>query len=188
LGLVFVWLAGFALSLFLPVPIEDPMSLVITPPLIVLLGLVGVLVVLLLAVVFTFVGVLPASLLTELACWRLTVRSVFVRLTSFLFAGILLGMVVSTIGLLEIQPQSLILAGVVILGFMMVSVCAVFLFGLVLASMTAIRDGVLALWRRARRRRPPSCSRPCSARANRRPRAHCSCSLGKSLMPQPPGG
>lgn len=147
--LVFVFsvLFSFVLVLVGLAPIDEPMSLLFTPLLTVVFGIAAILAIFLLAVAFTVLGVLPISLFTEFVCWRLDIQHILARLASFVPAGVLLGMAVSGLGLLWVQPGSPDSAALIIIVLTLVSVCVVFLFGLVLTLMTAIRDGTLALWR-----------------------------------------
>jgi len=145
--LTVLWLLGLIFALVFQFPIDEPISLLITPLLVVLMGIVVVFVVLLLAVAFTVIGVLPVSLLAEFACWRLSIRSTWARLMGFLLAGVLLGSVTGTVGVLTIQPNSVALVGLAFTVLMLVSICIVFLFGLTLTSMTVAKDGALVLWR-----------------------------------------
>jgi len=144
--LTVLWFLGFIFALVFQFPIDEPMSLLITPLLVALMGIVVVFAVLLLAFAFTVIGVVPISLLAEFACWRLSIRTIWARLIGFLLAGVLLGAVTGTIGVLAIQPNSVASAGLTFTVLMSVSVCIVFLFGLTLTSMTVAKDGALALW------------------------------------------
>jgi hypothetical protein len=145
--LTVLWLLGFIFALVFQFPIDEPMSLLITPLLVMLMGIVVVFAVLLLAVAFIVTGVLPVSLLAEFACWRLSIRTTWARLLSFLLAGVLLGSVTGTVGVLTIQPNSVASVGLAFTVLMSVSGCIVFLFGLTLTLMTVVKDGALALWR-----------------------------------------
>jgi hypothetical protein len=145
-------LSGFVLFFLGLVPIEDPMSLVLVPLMLVLFEIVAVFVGLLLAAVVTVVGILPISLLVELVLWkwsgrRLSARTLLVQLMSFAVAGGLSGVLIGTVGLFYLQPDNLVLVGFVYLGSVLICTCAVFLFGLVLTLMAVMGEGILALER-----------------------------------------
>jgi hypothetical protein len=140
LAYVFLVLFSFVLVLVGLIPIDEPMSLLFTPPLTVIFGIAGVLLILLLAIAFTVLGVLPISLFTELVCWRLDVHHILAKLAAFVSAGVLLGLAASGLGLLWAQPDSPGAAALVTLVLMLVSIGIVFLFGLVLTAMTAFKN------------------------------------------------
>jgi hypothetical protein len=112
---------------------------------------------LLLATTFTVLGVLPVALLTELVCQRLSIRSTLARLASFLISGLCLGIpLAGSIFLFKIQTHLLILLALFI-AILLICACAEFLFGLILTTMSIVRDGGAGLWKTAgalkRRRR-----------------------------------
>jgi hypothetical protein len=121
------------------------------------LGIGSGLALLLLATTFTVLGVLPVALLTELVCQRLSIRSTLARLASFLISGLCLGIpLAGSIFLFKIQTHLLILLALFI-AILLICACAEFLFGLILTTMSIVRDGGAGLWKTAgalkRRRR-----------------------------------
>ena len=143
-------LSGFIFFFLGLVPLEDPMSLVLVPLLLVIFEIVAVLVSLLTAAGLTVVAVLPTSLLVELVLWKLyswelSIRMLFTRLASFVIGGVLLGVLLGAVGLLCFQPDRLVSIGFVYLGLVFISTCTVFLFGSFLTMMKVVGKGVLAL-------------------------------------------
>jgi len=136
------------------IEIGEPVGIVIVPALLMAFGTASVSAALSLAAAFSVVAVLPVSLLTEFACWRLSFRAIILRLVSFLVAGLLLGVAVGgiTVALatyLQIQAPPLALLGLA-MAFSLTSVCAVFTSGLVLTTTSFVKDKIVALEERAR--------------------------------------
>jgi MFS family permease len=103
-------------------------------------------IVLSLSAILTFLGILPTALVTEWICWRLAIRSFLKRLASFVVAGICVGPLVSgmlariSLNWLDVHFDLLVwlaLALIFWLGFML----AIFLFGLTLLTLDAIKNG-----------------------------------------------
>jgi hypothetical protein len=93
--------------------------------------------------------VLPASLVTELVCQRLSIRGIVPRLASFLLSGLLLGIAIASIVMIVFglyhsgtSVGSLLASGSVIL---VICDCVVFVFGLVLTMLSALKDRAICL-------------------------------------------
>ncbi|MGB3904840.1 MAG: hypothetical protein WBB22_07955 [Anaerolineae bacterium] len=119
---------------------------------VVLLAIALILVTLLLATAFSVACVLPVTAAAEYSCSRRSVRSLGVRLGSFVFAGLALAVAVAGgAGLMfglrgsDIHPVALITFPWVVI---VTCVATVFLFGLILTTMTLARDQVASLWAR----------------------------------------
>ncbi len=111
------------------------------------LGVGSGLALLLLVTTFTVLGVLPVALLTELVCQRLSLRSTLARLANFVIAGLCLGIpLAGSVFLFKIQAHLLILLALFV-AILLICVCAEFLFGLVLMTMSIVKDGGVGLWR-----------------------------------------
>jgi hypothetical protein len=115
--------------------------------------IVSVILTLLLAAIYIMISALPCSFLVELVsgCFadqRFSVGSVPARLASFAAVGIVPGIVAGSIGFLLVQPETLLEMGAIYFGAVLISVCTVFLFGMTLTLLLAIKEGTLALWRR----------------------------------------
>jgi hypothetical protein len=101
IGWILAW--GAALLFFvltgesIGIEIGEPVGIVIVPALLMAFGTASVSAALSLAAAFSVVAVLPVSLLTECACWRLSFRAIILRLVSFLVAGLFLGVAVGGI-------------------------------------------------------------------------------------------
>ena len=158
IGWILAW--GAALLFFvltgesIGIEIGEPVGIVIVPALLMAFGTASVSAALSLAAAFSVVAVLPVSLLTEFACWRLSFRAIILRLVSFLVAGLFLGVAVGgiTVALAayhQIQAPPLALLGLAMV-LSLISVCAVFTSGLVLTTMSFVKDKLVALEERAR--------------------------------------
>jgi len=113
------------------------------------LGVGSGLVLLLLITIFAVLGLLPVALLTELVCQRLSLRSTLARLASFLIAGLCLGIpLAGSIFLFKIQTHLLILLALFV-AILLICTCAEFLFGLILTTMSIVKDSGAGLWRTA---------------------------------------
>jgi hypothetical protein len=89
-ALLFFVLTGESIA----IEIGEPVGIVIVPALLMAFGTASVSAAFSLAAAFSLVAVLPVSLLTEFACWRLSFRAIIWRLGSFLITGLFLGVAV----------------------------------------------------------------------------------------------
>ena len=134
-ALVFYALTGEAIDL----EMDSPLGIVLVPLLLLLFGIACVSAVLLLAIAFNVLAVLPISLITEFVCRRLRVRAILPRLGIFLVAGLLLGITLAGIagaaiafGHFQVPPVALPISALALL-----AACAgaVFTSGLVLTML-----------------------------------------------------
>lgn len=124
--------------------IGSPIAAALMPILFSALGIASITAALLAALAFGLLGILPASLLTEFICWRLSVRNIFARLAAFLIGGGILGVGLSGLFLLVNQVEKLVLKptslAIVIAIALMASVASVFTSGLILTGLTSLKN------------------------------------------------
>jgi len=146
-ALMFYALTGEAIDL----EMDSPLGIVLVPLLLLLFGIACISAVLLLAVAFNVLAVLPISLIAEFICRRLRVRAILPRLGIFLLAGLLLGSALAGIagaaiglGHLQVPPVALLVSTLALL-----AACAgaVFTSGLALTMLFPSKghsDGTLS--------------------------------------------
>jgi len=146
-ALMFYALTGEAIDL----EMDSPLGIVLVPLLLLLFGIACISAVLLLAVAFNVLAVLPISLIAEFICRRLRVRAILPRLGIFLLAGLLLGSALAGIagaaiglGRLQVPPVALLVSTLALL-----AACAgaVFTSGLALTMLFPSKghsDGTLS--------------------------------------------
>jgi hypothetical protein len=156
IGWVLAWMAALVFYIVTGEPVgiemEEPLGIVLVPLLLLAFGIFAVSIVLLLATGFSVLAVLPISLIVELVCWRLSIRSIILRLGSFFTAGLLLGVIVVTITVMiieirQIPAPSLVLLGVT-LSLLMTCVCAMFVSGITLTTLSLVKDKTATLGER----------------------------------------
>jgi hypothetical protein len=158
-GLIAVFLILAWIAFFLGAPLDGGAIqaifwFIIAPLSLLLSTAIASIEVVFLVVMYIAVGVLPFCVLVELiflrsASQRLSVAGVLARLLAFAAAGVVPGVASGVIGFVLVQPQTLLGTGAVCIGAILPSVCAVFLCGLVLTLLEVLKEGGLALWRRA---------------------------------------
>ena len=155
-GWVLAWGAAFVFYIVTGEPVgiemDEPLGIVLVPFLLLAFGIFAVSIVLLLATGFSVLAVLPISLITELVCWQLSIRSVILRLGSFLTAGLFLGVIIVTITAMIIEirqiPASSLVLLEVTLSLLMMCVCAVFVSGITLTTLSLVKDKTTTLGER----------------------------------------
>jgi hypothetical protein len=158
LFLLLVWLGFFLGAPLDGGAIQAIFWFVVAPVSLVLSTIISVASTLIAVIIYLAVGVLPLSALVELAFWRfadkkLTALGILSRFASFALAGVILGVVVGSIGLLAVQPETLLGVGIIYIGTVVVSVCTLFFYGIVLTILLAVKDGMLALWRKLQQKK-----------------------------------
>lgn len=139
-------LASYALGWLGLLPVDEPLSLVVGP---IVLGIIGIVVVIgitLVALGVTLVGILPVSALAEISCRGVSKHIILIRLLGFVVAELLFGIIISVCLLIIPKTAALALSWPLFGGVLIESVGFVLLFGLVLTSLTLIKDGISWLW------------------------------------------
>jgi hypothetical protein len=120
---------------------------IVAPLALLLLTAAAVLAILVAVTSYVVLGVLPLAWIVERVAGqcddrRLSLRGLLTRLAGFGLSGAILGGVLGAAGLLLIHPETLSGGLAMFLGAVLVSVCAVLLFGLVLTLLHAVLAGL----------------------------------------------
>lgn len=152
---VLVWVLDFVVhsltgeSILQDVLVDDPFGTILVPLMLGGIGAFAVSAISLVIVAFNVLTVLPTSLATEFVFQRLSVRGVVPRLGGFLLSGLLLGTAIASIVMILFgfyHPDTPI--GALSASWLVILVicdCVVFVFGLVLTILSALKNLVIRM-------------------------------------------